>query len=316
LLSGSCPTASQSALEDSLEDLRVGLIPIVGNKEYHHRASPLYSLSARHQLRRAVGLLNRRRVIMKVRLAIVVSSIVVITAGYSTIGGSPGLSTHDSELKMAQGAASISDSADNWHHHLQAVAYQDSDVLMQEDIDGAIAVVNQYWTDHWSDYFTGEYEPPTVKGGYEGTDGPTCNGKPSEAMNAYYCVPEDYIAWDMDLMRTNYEDGENDAFPYLVIAHEWGHAIAHRLDTSEVGDAPELQADCLAGLVLYGAVADRTLQLESGDGNEIAKTYSQMSDDTPWTDPTTHGDAVDRMAAFAAGRPGDIDTCIPYTGSH
>lgn len=252
---------------------------------------------------------------MKVRLAIIVASILVVVAGCSTPAGFAG-PAHDSGLKIDLNAASTASGADERDPRLQTIAYEDSDALMQEDIDGAVAVVGQYWTDHWSDYFTGEYEPPTVVGGYEGTDGPTCNGEPSEAMNAYYCVPEDFIAWDMDLMRTYYENGENDAFPYLVIAHEWGHAITRRLDSSESGDAPELQADCLAGLALYGAVTDSTLELESGDGNEIARTYSQMSDDIPWTDPTTHGDAVDRMAAFAAGRPGDIDACIPYKAGH
>ena len=188
---------------------------------------------------------------------------------------------------------------------------QTSDVLLQEDIQTAVIVINKYWATHWSDYFDGDYEPPEIAGGYLGTNGPTCNGDPSEAMNAFYCPEGDYIAWDTELMRTFYEGGENDAFPYVVIAHEWGHAVAHRLDPSFSAEAPELQADCLAGLALYGAVRDQTLRLEDGDGNEMAKTYYLLGDDIPWADPSEHGDGVDRVAAFAAGRSGDISACIP-----
>ena len=186
-----------------------------------------------------------------------------------------------------------------------------SEAQMHEDIEVAVVVVDQYWAAHWSDYFTGEYESPTLAGGYEGTNGPACGGQPSEPMNAFHCEEGDYIAWDNEFMRTYYADGNNDVFPYVVIAHEWGHAVQYRLDPSYSAEAPELQADCLAGLALYGAERDGTLQLENGDGNEMAMTYAALGDDIPWTDPKTHGDAVDRMAAFAAGRSGDIDVCIP-----
>jgi uncharacterized protein len=186
-----------------------------------------------------------------------------------------------------------------------------SEAQMQEDIETAVVVVDQYWATHWSAYFTGEYQSPTIAGGYEGKNGPACYGKPSEPMNARYCPESDDIAWDMELMRTYYATDGNDVFPYVVIAHEWGHAIQNRLDPAYSADAPELQADCLAGLALYGAQRDGTLQLEDGDGNEMAATYAELGDKIPWADPSTHGDAVDRMAAFAAGRSGDIDVCIP-----
>jgi predicted metalloprotease len=68
-------------------------------------------------------------------------------------------------------------------------------------------------------------------------------------------------------MRTYYGADGDDVFPYVVIAHEWGHAVATRLDPSYLKAAPELQADCLAGLALCGAERDGTLQLEDGDSN-------------------------------------------------
>jgi uncharacterized protein len=241
-----------------------------------------------------------------------VSIVLVFAAGCAMQGGSKSDAKDQAFTSIPEPSLRYPLDPNEWHNW-QSMAYRESEAQMQEDIDWAVDVVNQYWADHWSGYFSGEYEPPTVEGGYEGTNGPTCDGDPPEPMNAYYCKSEDYVAWDMKLMRTYYEDGKNDVFPYVVIAHEWGHAVANRLDPSYSAETPELQADCLAGLALYGAASDGTLELEDGDGNEMAKTYSLLGDDTPWADPTTHGDAVDRMTAFAAGRSGNIRACIPYT---
>ena len=83
-------------------------------------------------------------------------------------------------------------------------------------------------------------------------------------MNALYRIAGDYLVRELEFMRTSYEDGANDASPYVVIAHEWAHAIADRLDPSNSEDAPALQADCLADLALYGVVSDGRLVLEEG----------------------------------------------------
>lgn len=38
---------------------------------------------------------------------------------------------------------------------------------MNTDISTAVYVVNRYWTNHWSQFFTGRYSPPGVFGGYQ-----------------------------------------------------------------------------------------------------------------------------------------------------
>jgi hypothetical protein len=40
---------------------------------------------------------------------------------------------------------------------------------------------------------------------------------------------------------------------YLVVAHEWGHAIQARLNPDIQAVRRELQADCLAGAAIFGA---------------------------------------------------------------
>ena len=126
-----------------------------------------------------------------------------------------------------------------------------------DDIASAEQVVDGYWATHWSDFFTGTYQPPTVVGSVRRNrpgDTPTCDGEPLEAYNASTA-----LRGLRRLGRGLLVDGADqigDSWVYLVIAHEWGHAIQDRLDTAWSRSAEELQADCLAAAALYGAAAD------------------------------------------------------------
>ncbi|MBA9006776.1 neutral zinc metallopeptidase [Thermomonospora cellulosilytica] len=185
---------------------------------------------------------------------------------------------------------------------------------LQQDIASARQVVDGYWRQHWSELFTGVYRSPRVHGAYDGNDlagAPTCGGQPATKFNAYYCIPEDYIAWDINLMRAGYAEG--DAWVYLIIAHEWGHAIQNRLKMDLVAQQKELQADCLAGATLYGAKADGTLLFEDGDVKELSNGLVAVGDDTEWTNPQDHGDPIERITAFGRGRDGGVRACLPET---
>jgi uncharacterized protein len=187
---------------------------------------------------------------------------------------------------------------------------------MAADVQTAIETSDGFWANHWSEFFTGSYSSPAVFGDYNGMyvssdarfPGPTCGGEEPLADNAFYCPPEDYLAWDLVLMSDAYTLG--DAFLYYVIAHEWGHAIQARLDGSLVAQAQELQADCLAAAALYGAVADELLTLEEGDEAEIANALVSVADTTPWGTTEDHGSPFERIEWFNAGRQGGVPTCL------
>ena len=182
---------------------------------------------------------------------------------------------------------------------------------LKEDMKGAQDIVDGYWAKHWSDFYTGSYEPPTVLGLYDGTvadDTPTCDGKPLEEFNAYYCAPEDYVAWDVSLMVRG-ADVIGDTWVYLVIAHEWGHAIQERLDPSLVAQGDELQADCLGAAALFGAAADGTLTIEEGDEKEMVNSLSALADEMAWTSSADHGDPFQRVQWFTFGRNGGVNAC-------
>jgi predicted metalloprotease len=181
-----------------------------------------------------------------------------------------------------------------------------------EDIDDAVAVTDQFWATHWSEFFTESYTAPVVFGLYDGYDpstDPGCNGQPLGPENAFYCPTDDLVAWDWTLMADGYVEG--DSWVYLVVAHEWGHAIQARLSDELIWQASELQADCFAGAALFGAAADGTLLFESGDQKEIATGLIELADETPWTDSADHGDSFDRIDAFDLGRRYGVNGCLP-----
>jgi uncharacterized protein len=179
----------------------------------------------------------------------------------------------------------------------------------EEDEAAAVEVVDRFWSIAAPQVTGLPYESPTVVGGYRGTSGPSCAGTPSVPGNAFYCVPGDFIAWDEDLMDAGYEQ-IGDSWVYLIIAHEWAHAIQARLSSEQVSVAAELQADCLAGAALQGAADLELLRIEPGDTEELARTLVAVADDFPWTDSTSHGDAEERATAFSAGAEDGVYACI------
>jgi uncharacterized protein len=179
----------------------------------------------------------------------------------------------------------------------------------QQDETAAVRVVDLYWQRHFTEVSRRAYGPPQVYGGYVGENGPPCGGQPSPPLNAFYCPDGDYLAWDVQLMDAGYEQ-IGDAWVYLVIFHEWGHAIQARLRPYQVDVAAELQADCFAGAALQGSIDDGELYLEPGDMQELSSTLVAVADDFPWSDSSSHGDAQERTSAFSAGSAGGPSACV------
>lgn len=181
---------------------------------------------------------------------------------------------------------------------------------MKEDEQTAVTAVDTFWRRHFTEQFGQPYQSPRVAGAYIGENGPPCGGEPASVpFNAVYCRPGDFVAWDDKLMAAGYSQ-IGDAWVYLIIAHEWGHAIQARLRSDRVSVAAELQADCLAGAALQGAAADGLIAVEPGDSEEIARTLAAVADDYPWTDESDHGNAEQRTSAFNTGAAGGVAACI------
>jgi predicted metalloprotease len=182
-----------------------------------------------------------------------------------------------------------------------------------QDLNSAQVATDQFWRDNWAEHFTGQYQPPQVLGLYDGSKqgpgAPTCGGAPLQRDNALYCIGQDFVGWDVHLIARGMEMG--DSWPYLVIAHEWAHAIQQRLSQELHSQSAELQADCLAGATLYGSREDGKLQFDQGDEKELVRALVELADETAWTSTEDHGDPFERVEAFNLGRRGGVRSCLP-----
>jgi predicted metalloprotease len=176
-----------------------------------------------------------------------------------------------------------------------------------DDERTAVSITNEFWS-RWFDDQGLRYIPPEVAGGYLGTGGPSCAGEPSVPGNAYYCPSGNFLAWDEDLMRAGYNQ-IGDAWVYLVIAHEWGHAIQAQLPDRFVSQAVELQADCLAGAALHGAAQEDLVRIEPGDDEEIAQTLDGCRR-LPVDRRVQPRERTSARRGVPAGRGGSVEGCL------
>lgn len=180
------------------------------------------------------------------------------------------------------------------------------DSVVDAEINDAVGVVGKYWSDHFADFYVGRpYAAPRVAGAYTSDQLPSCGDQELLPSNAYYCPLDHTVGWDADLMKAAFDAG--DAVIYLIVAHEWGHAI--QAQNGDVWVAAELQADCFAAAALYGAERDGHFMWEAGDTAEITHAMTELADETAWTDTSDHGDPLDRIDAFNDGRVAGAKGC-------
>ncbi len=194
---------------------------------------------------------------------------------------------------------------------------------LKNDTARAVEVVGEFWKRHWEEChlsgwgpFPDRYVAPMVfqsDGFYTRADAPICGTTKLEPLNASYCLKGNYVAWDEDLMKFGTQLG--DAWVYVVVAHEWGHAVQRQLPGRFVSDRLELQADCLAGAALYGADLETDFIWQDNDVDEAAVSLIRAADKTAWAkqpqgQPAAHGNSLERIYAFQDGRAGGVAACI------
>jgi predicted metalloprotease len=183
----------------------------------------------------------------------------------------------------------------------------------------AVDVINDYWTRTFQGW-NGTWTAPQLwhgDGFYDSSSsatGPSC-GEPAPAMNAFYCGSSStgFVAWDRQLLEAG-NSKFGDTFTYLVLAHEYGHAVQQRLSEggadSAVSVKAELQADCMAGATLSDAVDHGTLELDSSKSEQLVESLQALGDNHPWQGEGDHGSSAQRVSSFKTGFSGGIDRCL------
>jgi uncharacterized protein len=185
------------------------------------------------------------------------------------------------------------------------------------DADALQPILDDFWTRELADTYGLSFDTPDRFEYYVGEDNSTCGPDYVPGTdNAYYCNVDgdEYVAFDVDWLASYLDAHPGDATTFLVVAHEWGHAVQDTWEEQDpgtdtwVGPARELNADCLAGVFWDNGVRDGSIVEEDGDADAV---YGWLADggSGTWMDPGDHGTAEQRQAAFSDGYVYGVDYC-------
>jgi predicted metalloprotease len=201
------------------------------------------------------------------------------------------------------------------------VQFSDQDAAYERVLSDAAALqplLDEFWSQHLYDVYGLEFDTPDRFEYYIADEGnSTCGGEYAPGvMNAYYCPVDgdEYIAFDVDWLASYLDAHPGDATTFLVLAHEWGHAVQDTWTEQQpgydywLGPAQELNADCLAGVFWDEGVRNGFIIEEDGDADAIFQWLYEGGSGT-WMDPGDHGSPEQRQVAFADGYAYGADYC-------
>lgn len=187
----------------------------------------------------------------------------------------------------------------------------------------AIEDLESFWADAFPAVYGDPYEP--VGGGFFAIDSATdprtlpCAVSDIEQVlnNAFYCPPDDAVAWDQEILMPELAEQYGDFTVAVVLAHEWGHAIQARAGVDEPTVILELQADCFAGAwVAHVDAGEDTRFSLTTEELDLALAGILSLRDAPGLvaeDPMAHGSGFDRVGAFQEGFEDGASRCAEFT---
>ena len=177
----------------------------------------------------------------------------------------------------------------------------------------AINDIEDFWKQNYSHDLQGTFKPVSTLMSYD-SDSPkspsACGEQTYQMVNAFYCPPEDLMAWDRGTLLPGASRYFGPMSVNAVIAHEYGHAVQQMADLvgpTTSGLVAEQQADCFAGAyvrwVAEGKSPRFTLNTTDGLDHVLAGAIDLrdpiMTVEDESEDP--HGAALDRVSAFQIG---------------
>lgn len=200
--------------------------------------------------------------------------------------------------------------------HIDIVADDGSvDLPYAEAAPLLTGALEAYWALVFPEVFGGEWEPINTIIPYFPSSGevPSCGGFTADAEfypgNAFYCPPDDFVAWDEEQLFPGLYAEIGDFALGLVLATQWHEAVQHKAGLEFEGVPATLQRDCLTGVWTAALTFEDNptgIILTAGDLEEGIAGFLQTS-----AEPGTEGyaTAFQRFEAFKAGFLDGISVC-------
>lgn len=185
----------------------------------------------------------------------------------------------------------------------------------------SISDLEAFWETSYSNTFDGEFTPVKALISWDPAQpqGEFCGDSTFQLVNAAFCHLDDTIGWDRRILLPQLRSAYGDMAITMVLAHEYGHAIAGAAGITKPHGTPTLvaeqQADCLAGVYLrWVAQGDSPrFTLDTGDGlNSVLAAMLTLRDPLLASDEhlsDEHGSAFERIAAFQSGFTDGAESC-------
>jgi predicted metalloprotease len=182
-------------------------------------------------------------------------------------------------------------------------------------VNGVPYDIEDYWTQVYPGLADGKaWQPLKSIEPFDPSSPPNCGGSPAKGFVLFYCIDDDYVAWDnVDTMPTVYAKGGDYAVATLL-ATQWGLAALTRLGDDSDEKTSTLRGDCLAGaytasVILYNREATSTFHISPGDLDEGIKALLLFRGGG---DVERQGAGFDRTRAFREGVIDGAQPCLEY----
>jgi predicted metalloprotease len=195
------------------------------------------------------------------------------------------------------------------------------------DIDelaaAAVSDIEEFWQTAYPETFDGDFTPVDALISWDATgfdDQAFCESDTYGVVNAGFCPLDDTIGWDRGELFPGLREEFGEIAVANVLAHEYGHAIAHQANLNKKGTptlVAEQQADCLAGVYMRWVAEGNSprFTLSTGEGlnkllaAEISFRDPVLSQDDYDTGADEHGSAFERITVFQFGFTDGAASC-------
>ena len=246
--------------------------------------------------------------------AIAACSVLIGTACSATLQGNP-VSVFDDPFKVAGMPATDGPTGLRANAEGPSRDVEGTDGGAMDQLAGSsISDIEQYWEGAYPDAFDDDFIPAKALVSWDasGFDGEFCGDGTYGLVNAGFCYTDRTIGWDRGELLPSLQRAHGDIGVVMVLAHEYGHAVARQAGISTQGTPTlvgEQQADCLSGAYMRWVAEDSSprFSLSTGEGlnNVLAGVISfrdpLLNEDDPDAGYDEHGSAFERVSAFQFG---------------